>query len=50
LIEAYWTPAVVQGGPEASLLVWESMMGDEYADEAITANGYTFTAGGRRFG
>jgi hypothetical protein len=29
---------------------WEHMMGDEYADEGIAANEYTFTASGRRFG
>jgi hypothetical protein len=29
---------------------WEHMMSDAYADEAITANHYTFTVEGRRFG
>lgn len=29
---------------------WDYMMSDEYADEGITANEYTFTEGGRRFG
>ena len=29
---------------------WEYMMSDEYADEGIAANEYTFTASGRRFG
>jgi hypothetical protein len=29
---------------------WDYMMSDEYADEGIAANGYTFTESGRRFG
>jgi hypothetical protein len=29
---------------------WGYMMSDEYADEGIAANGYTFTDSGRRFG
>ena len=29
---------------------WDHMMSDEYADEGIAANGYTFTDSGRRFG
>lgn len=29
---------------------WDSMMSDDYADEGIAANGYTFTGNGRRFG
>ena len=29
---------------------WEYMMSDEYADEGIAANAYTFTQSGRRFG
>lgn len=29
---------------------WSSMMSDEYADEGIVANQYTFTRSGRRFG
>lgn len=29
---------------------WEYMMGDDYIDEGILANGYTFTESGRRFG
>ena len=29
---------------------WEYMMSDEYADEGIAANEYTFTESGRRFG
>ncbi len=29
---------------------WDHMMSDEYADEGIVANGYTFTDSGRRFG
>jgi hypothetical protein len=29
---------------------WAHMMSDEYADEGIAANGYTFTERGRRFG
>ena len=29
---------------------WDTMMSDEYADEGIAANGYTFTETGCRFG
>ncbi|MBZ0140569.1 MAG: antitoxin of toxin-antitoxin stability system [Pseudorhodoplanes sp.] len=29
---------------------WDYMMSDEYADEGIAANGYTFTDSGERFG
>jgi len=29
---------------------WDTMMSDEYADEGIAANAYTFTESGRRFG
>lgn len=29
---------------------WDYMMSDDYADEGIAANEYTFTEGGRRFG
>lgn len=29
---------------------WDYMMSDEYADEGIVANSYTFTDSGRRFG
>jgi hypothetical protein len=29
---------------------WDYMMSDDYADEGIEANGYTFMACGRRFG
>ena len=29
---------------------WDHMMSDEYADDAIVANEYTFTAGGKWFG
>jgi len=29
---------------------WDGMMTDEYADEGIAANGYTFTETGKRFG
>lgn len=29
---------------------WDWMMSDEYADEGLIANGYTFTETGRRFG
>lgn len=29
---------------------WDHMMSDEYVDEGIAANGYTFTDRGRRFG
>jgi len=29
---------------------WDHMMSDEYANEGIAANEYTFTASGSRFG
>jgi hypothetical protein len=29
---------------------WNYMMSDEYADDGIVANEYTFTEAGRRFG
>lgn len=29
---------------------WDYMMSDDYADEGIAANAYTFTESGKRFG
>ena len=40
---AHWLYRQLEGA-------WDHMMTDEYADEGIAANAYTFTASGRRFG